>query len=80
MPFITVRTVKGALNEEEKARIQEQITNKMVEVEGGGNPDFRQHVWVLIEEVEGGNWSIGGVTPSAEMIQAMKQAAPVSSD
>ena len=80
MPFITVRTVKGALNEEEKERIKEQITNTMVEVEGGGNPDFRQHVWVLIEEVEAANWSIGGMTPTVEMIQAIKQAAPASSE
>lgn len=80
MPFVKVHTVKGALNEEEKARIKEQITDTMVAVEGGGNPDFRQHVWVLIEEIEGANWSIGGVEPSAEMIQAIKQAAPAASE
>ncbi len=74
MPFAKVSTVKGALNEEEKRLLKEKITDALVEVEGGGNPDFRQHVWVVIDEIDGVNWSVGGVEPSAEMIQAIKQA------
>lgn len=75
MPFATIRTVKGALNAEEKKKLQGLITDALVEVEGGGNPDFRQHVWVLIEETEGENWSVGGINPTAEMIIAMRENA-----
>ncbi len=78
MPFAKINTVKGALNEDEKRILKEKITDALVEVEGGGNPDFRQHVWVVIDEIEGPNWSIGGMEPSAEMIQQMKQAHKAS--
>lgn len=76
MPFARVSTVKNALNQEEKRLLKEKITDALVEVEGGGNPEFRQHVWVVIDEIEGENWSVGGMEPSAEMIQEIKAAAP----
>jgi len=76
MPFAKIVTVKDALNTDEKRLLKEKITDALVEIEGGGNPDFRQHVWVVIDEIEGENWSVGGLEPSAEMIQAIKEAAP----
>ena len=76
MPFAKICTVKDALNTDEKRILKEKITDALVEIEGGGNPDFRQHVWVVIEEIDGENWSVGGMEPSAEMIQSIKEAAP----
>lgn len=76
MPFARISTVKDALNSDEKRLLKEKVTDALVEIEGGGNPDFRQHVWVVIDEIEGENWSVGGLEPSAEMIQAIKEAAP----
>ena len=76
MPFARISTVKDALNSDEKRLLKEKITDALVEVEGGGNPEFRQHVWVVIDEIDGANWSVGGLEPSAEMIQAIKEAAP----
>lgn len=71
MPFVNVKTVKGILTSEQKIELQGKITDLLVEYEGYNNPKFRQHVWVLIEDFEPSDWSLGGHTPSAEMIKAL---------
>ena len=62
MPFVNIRTYKGALSMEEKKELQNKITDLLVEYEGKGNPDFRKLVWVMLEEEEPDNWMIGGIT------------------
>ncbi len=73
MPFVTVRTLKGALDEAQKQTIQRRLTDLMVEVEGRGNERFRQFVWVLIEEEEASNWSIAGNQLSLDALKAVTQ-------
>jgi 4-oxalocrotonate tautomerase len=70
MPFVTVRVFKDSLSDEQKAKIQTGITDVMTEVEGHGKAEFRQHVWVAIEEIEDKNWSFGGVPGSLELLNA----------
>jgi 4-oxalocrotonate tautomerase len=74
MPFVTVRVFKDALTDEQKARIQTGITDIMTEVEGHGKEEFRQHVWVVIEEIEDKNWSTGGVPGSLELLKAFVES------
>ena len=50
MPFVNVRTLKGALTPEQKTELQQRLTDLLVEIEGQGNKNFRQFVWVMIEE------------------------------
>ena len=69
MPFVTVRVFKDSLTDEQKAKIQSGITDVMTEVEGHGKEEFRQHVWVAIEEIEDKNWSFGGVPGSLELLK-----------
>ncbi len=68
MPFVNIRTVKGALTTEQKQELQQRITKLLVEIEGHGNETFRQFVWVMIEEEAWENWSIGGNQVSLEML------------
>jgi 4-oxalocrotonate tautomerase family enzyme len=74
MPFVNVRTLKGALDPDQKRELQERLTDVLVAVEGGGNPVFRQFVWVMIEEEDASHWMIGGVVPSLEQLRALRQA------
>ena len=46
------------------------ITEVMTEVAGRGKAEFRQHVWVVIEEIEDKNWSFGGIPGSLELLNA----------
>ena len=71
MPFVNIRTAKGALTTEQKQELQQRITDLMVEIEGHGNEIFRQFVWVMIEEEESENWSIGGNQVSLEMLKTI---------
>lgn len=70
MPLVSVKVFKGALTNEQKAQIQTKITDIMTEIEGKGKEEFRQHVWVVIEEIEDKNWSFGAVPGSLELLKA----------
>lgn len=74
MPFVNVRTVKGMLDETRKRELHRRLTDLMVEVEGGGNPAFRQLVFVLIEEEQPTSWSVGGVPVTPEQVQTLRLA------
>ncbi|KAA1245278.1 4-oxalocrotonate tautomerase family protein [Aquimarina sp. RZ0] len=64
MPFVNVRTFKGALSNQERKELQTKITDLLIEYEGKGNPEFKKFVWVMLEEEEPKNWMIGGTTIS----------------
>ncbi|MEM1254060.1 MAG: tautomerase family protein [Cyanobacteria bacterium P01_H01_bin.21] len=72
MPFVNVRTVKGLLSKSQKLELQQRLNDLMVEIEGEGDPAFREKVWILIEEPEPEDWNIGGVTLTPEIIQELK--------
>ncbi len=71
MPFVNVRTVKGLLSEAQKSELSSRLTDLMVEIEGRGNPSFREMVWILIEEHDAGSWCLGGTQVSSEMINKL---------
>jgi 4-oxalocrotonate tautomerase len=68
MPFLNLRTVKGLLDEGQKQYLMDKFTELLVETEGGGDPAFRKMVWIQIEEGEPGQWQIGELRPTAEMV------------
>jgi len=72
MPFVNVKTIKGALTDEEKKQVVERITDVMVDIEGRGNANFRQFVWVLLEEEQAPNWGIGGQQVSMEALESAR--------
>lgn len=78
MPFVNVQTIKGIMNAEQKSELLRRMTDLMVEIEGKGDPAFRNSVWIRIDEHEPEQWSLGGLLPTAEMI-AKKFASTQSS-
>lgn len=70
MPFVNVQTIKGIMTAEQKNELLRRMTDLMVEIEGRGDPQFRQSVWIRIDEHELEQWSLGGIQPTAEMIAA----------
>ena len=61
MPFTTIRVIKDVFSKEQKVQLIEKVTEAMVEVEGEG---MRHLTWVVIEEVNKGDWAIGGKFPT----------------
>ena len=60
MAFVHVRVVTGVLDDSEKQRLIEGITDLVVEVEGKGDCDFARFCWVIVDEIESGMLGVAG--------------------
>jgi len=74
MPFVNIKTLKGALSEAQKAELHKKITEVMIEVEGRGSQQFRPYVTVMIEELEPQNASMGGKQASEEFVKIITKS------
>ena len=57
MPLIQVRVTKDVFSKEQKHQIVSKLTDAMVSIEG---KNMRGVTWCVVEEVESGDWGIGG--------------------
>jgi 4-oxalocrotonate tautomerase len=57
MPLIQVRVITDVFSKEQKREIIGKLTDALVSVEG---ENMRQVTFCLVEEVESGDWGIGG--------------------
>lgn len=57
MPLVQVKVIKGVFDAEQKQEIISRVTDTMVAIEG---ESLRGVTWVTVEEVESGDWGIGG--------------------
>jgi len=57
MPLIQVQVIKDVFSNEQKRQIISKLTDAMVSIEG---ENMRQVTLCLVEEVESGDWGIGG--------------------
>jgi 4-oxalocrotonate tautomerase len=57
VPFVNVKIVKGVFSPDQKQEMIRKLTDTMVEIEG---ESMRQVTWVAVEEVDSGDWGIGG--------------------
>lgn len=75
MPFVNVRTARGLLTAEQKCRLHEELTAVLVRVEGGGDPDFRRYVTVLLEEHDADSWSVSGQQLTETVVSDLARTA-----
>jgi len=57
MPLIQVRVIKDVFSKDQKREIISKLTDALVSVEG---ENMRNVTWCVVEEVESGDWGIGG--------------------
>jgi 4-oxalocrotonate tautomerase len=57
VPFVNVKVIKGVFDTDQKQEMIHKLTETMVGIEGEA---MRQLTWVTIDEVESGEWGIGG--------------------
>ena len=57
MPLIQVQVIKDVFSKEQKRQIISKLTDAMVSIEG---ENMRQVTFCLVQEVESGDWGIGG--------------------
>jgi 4-oxalocrotonate tautomerase len=68
MPLIQVSVVKGVFSPEQKTQMITRLTDAMVSIEG---ENMRGVTWVKVDEIESGDWGIGGQVLTTEAVKAL---------
>lgn len=68
MPLVTIDVIKDVFAPSQKQDLIEKVTEAMIAVEGEA---MRQVTWVRINEVEEGDWAIGGKLLNAAAVHAL---------
>ena len=71
MPLVDIQLIKGVFTPEQKATMISKVTDAMVQVEG---ENMRPVTWVRVQEIEDGQWAIGGNPLTASAVKAMAAA------
>ncbi|MBO6687198.1 MAG: tautomerase family protein [Hyphomonas sp.] len=68
MPLVTIDLIKDVFTADQKQDMIKQVTDTMVGIEG---ETLRGVTWVRINEVEQGDWGIGGQCLTASDVHAL---------
>ena len=74
MPFVNVKLIEGVFTPDQKRQIVRDLTEAMVAIEG---ENLRPVTWVVVEEVQSGDWGIAGNPLSTADVKALAAGAPV---
>ena len=69
MPLVQVKLIKGVFDQDQKQEILHKMTETMVGIEG---ETMRSVTTVIIEEVESGEWAIGGHALSTQDVKDLQ--------
>ena len=75
MPLVQVKVIKGVFDSSQKQEMIAQLTETMVGIEGEA---LRGVTWVTIDEVESGDWGIGGQALTTADVKAIRASAPAT--
>jgi 4-oxalocrotonate tautomerase len=70
MPLIDIQLIKGVFSPDQKQTMISKVTDAMVSVEGEA---MRGVTWVRVQEVDSGQWAIGGQPLTADAVKAMQR-------
>ncbi len=73
MPLINVKVIEDVFTPDQKGQIIERLTDAMVSIEG---ENMRGVTWVVVEDVQSGDWGIGGKPLSTDDVKALAAGAP----
>ena len=69
MPFVNVKVIRGVFTPDQKQQMIAKLTDAMVSIEG---EPMRQVTWVAVEEVDSGDWGIGGHCLTTQDVQDLQ--------
>ena len=69
MPLVHVKLIEGVFNTDQKHEIITRLTEAMVDIEGEA---MRPVTWVTIEEVNSGEWGIGGKAMTTQDVKDLQ--------
>ena len=68
MPLIQVKLIEKVFTPQQKQQMIEKITDAVVSIEG---ESLRPYTWVVLEEVNSGEWGMGGKAISTDTVKAI---------
>jgi 4-oxalocrotonate tautomerase len=68
MPLVNVKLIEGVFTPAQKQEMVRKLTDTMVSIEG---ENLRPYTLVVVEEVKGGDWGVGGKGLNAKDVQAI---------
>ena len=68
MPLVDIQVIKGVFTPEQKTTLIQKVTDAMVSVEG---ENMRPVTWVRVQEIESGQWAVGGKALTAADLKAL---------
>lgn len=73
MPLINVKLIENVFSTEQKHEMVQRLTDAMVAVEG---ENMRPVTWVIVEEIDSGDWAIGGNPLTTADVKALAAGVP----
>ena len=74
MPLVNVKLIEGVFTPQQKQQIVKGLTEAMVAIEG---ENIRQVTWVVVEEVQSGDWGIAGQPLTTADVKALAAGTAV---
>jgi 4-oxalocrotonate tautomerase len=71
MPIVNIKLIEGVYSREQKQEMIRRMTDIMVDLEG---EHMRPVTMVVIEEVKGGDWGVGGQALSSADVKALAKS------
>ena len=68
MPLLNVKMIEGVFTPAQKQEMIRKLTDTMVSIEG---ESLRPYTLVVLEEVKGGDWGVGGNSLSTSDAKAL---------
>ena len=72
MPLVDIQLIEGVFSAEQKKEMIEKVTDTMVAIEGEA---MRGVTWVRVQELNSGEWGIGGKALTAGDVKALQASA-----
>jgi 4-oxalocrotonate tautomerase len=72
MPLVQIKVIKDVFDAGEKQEMIRKVTDTMASIEG---ESLREYTVVMVEEVESGEWGIGGNCLTARDVNNLRATA-----
>jgi 4-oxalocrotonate tautomerase len=72
MPLVDIQLIRGVFTTDQKQLMIRKVTEAMVSVEG---ETMRPVTWVRVQEIESGEWAIGGNPLTTADVKVMAAGA-----
>ena len=72
MPLVQVKLIEGVFSQDQKQEMITRLTETMVDIEGEA---MRPVTWVVLEEVNSGEWGIGGKGLTTQDVKDLQASA-----